>query len=301
MLLSFQTFRVYLYAWCFARDRHPEEWAEDSQNPPPEPGMSEPDVIMVMELLEGDDMESETGLGMEPGDCLTEIKEAVCNCPTVLDSDSASGSQEQDSQMVDKRPAVTTNFADLIAGLVSEPIEADALEAKPAQISSSWKAEVESLLESAPPPVVMAQNDKASKDSKKQKKELVKKDIKQKPAKAKSASAESRASFKKAGSPSTKMISHEGMGIPEEMYPDVGPRGCYSYTVHSMIGGAVVEVQLRNKGYYVKKMGAGLGRPDPCFFAWSKYGGATAAWEHLRPLIFWDIADPEETELHTQL
>ena len=67
-------------------------------------------------------------------------------------------------------------------------------------------------------------------------------------------------------------MSHLGLGLPYELYPRHDRRGKFNYTRHLFDGGMVVEVQLKNRAYWLKRS-----------FAWGpEEDGPTTAWEALK-------------------
>ena len=82
------------------------------------------------------------------------------------------------------------------------------------------------------------------------------------------------------GSPVTGIVSHEGLGLPEEAFPQ-GPRyGIKSYNVKSE-SGACIDVLLVKKVFWVKATSPGV---DVCqrSVAWSSYESVAHAWEAVK-------------------
>jgi hypothetical protein len=77
--------------------------------------------------------------------------------------------------------------------------------------------------------------------------------------------------------------------VPEEAWPKA-QGGKHSYTLRS-INQAVIEVQLRNKKFYAKKVAGNIPVEDgKANYSWSKYGSAAEAWEAVKKATFWEEA-----------
>ena len=60
--------------------------------------------------------------------------------------------------------------------------------------------------------------------------------------------------------------------------------GQYSYTIRNKSKLVSIEVQLRNRVYYVKKCSIKVEKN----IAWAKHGGAEQAWQYVKTLTEWD-------------
>ena len=104
-------------------------------------------------------------------------------------------------------------------------------------------------------------------------------------AKAK-AKAKAKASFKVNTKKDVGFLSHEDFNIPSELHPsDPDRKGKFSYTVASPFGtGAAIEVQLRSRAYYVKKLGSHIGADSHVLqhWSWSKFNNCPVeCWRKL--------------------
>lgn len=82
-----------------------------------------------------------------------------------------------------------------------------------------------------------------------------------------------------------EMLSHVGLGLPEECYPMQARLGKYSYTLRSE-NGSVIEVLLKARAFWVKR--AGLEREVSArSFTWKAHGSPAAAWEAAKLAAFW--------------
>jgi hypothetical protein len=101
-----------------------------------------------------------------------------------------------------------------------------------------------------------------------------------------------KASFKrpkKKGSlQGTLKIPLHDVGLPEEAYPQRAGAGKFSYTIESA-NGARIEVQIRTKAYFLKKMAGGLAVPADCspLIAWKRHGGVIEAWAFAKERVQW--------------
>jgi hypothetical protein len=87
--------------------------------------------------------------------------------------------------------------------------------------------------------------------------------------------------------PATDMLHHEGFdGLPVEAYPQKARTGNYSYTIHGTNDAGetvVVEVQLKNKIYYVRKAASTF--TGSRTVSWGPLGGCHAAWEYVKERV----------------
>jgi hypothetical protein len=81
----------------------------------------------------------------------------------------------------------------------------------------------------------------------------------------------------------------QDLGVPLEAFPTSKPKGQHSYTVISPTGnGARVEVQLKNKCFFLKAVADGQERPNASpVFGWAKYKSAALAWESVKLAVGW--------------
>jgi hypothetical protein len=104
--------------------------------------------------------------------------------------------------------------------------------------------------------------------------------------------AKKKASFKRPHKKSTptgalKIPLHD-VGLPQEAYPQRAGAGKFSYTIVS-VSGAVIEVQIRTKAYYLKKIAGGKALPEDCMplVAWKRHGGVVDAWTFAKERVQW--------------
>ena len=74
--------------------------------------------------------------------------------------------------------------------------------------------------------------------------------------------------------------------VPEEAYPAASPKGRANYTVYAP-NGAVIEVQLQSRAFYLKKAAAGVQDASRRSVAWNKHGGAWEAWTLSKRMVGW--------------
>ena len=77
------------------------------------------------------------------------------------------------------------------------------------------------------------------------------------------------------------------LGVPEEALPQGPSKGQSNYTIHCSLG-AIVEVQLTKKAFWMKKSRGGLAyNQSPKGFAWSKHGGVVECWAKVVEMVGW--------------
>ena len=87
---------------------------------------------------------------------------------------------------------------------------------------------------------------------------------------------------------SSDKLDWEDLGVPQECKPQKARTGKFNYTIKSASNGSyycVVEVQLANKQFYVKKA-----KPEfkmSATIKWNKFDSTEAAWIHVKQAIEW--------------
>ena len=76
-----------------------------------------------------------------------------------------------------------------------------------------------------------------------------------------------------------KVMSHIGIGIPEEAWPQSKKRGQFSYTIR--LGPLAVEVQVKNRAYYLKQGTADV-EVTRRTWTWSSFESPALCWEALK-------------------
>ena len=79
-------------------------------------------------------------------------------------------------------------------------------------------------------------------------------------------------------------------GLPAACAPPAvksgGRVGQFNYNLTS--NGAVLEVQLQKRNFYLKLSSGGEKVGGKRSFAWAKHGGPALAWEHVKSILKWD-------------
>jgi hypothetical protein len=142
-------------------------------------------------------------------------------------------------------------------------------------------------------PAKRAKKETEKKSTKKQKKKAKQADAKQKPKISASFAAPRPA--KSSAVDADGFMTHVGLGLPSELWPQEDRKGKYSYTVSDPVSGAAVEILLRARAFYVKRSEQ---MPARRHVVWGSLGPA-AVWNTLRQAIGWSEAISPESESHS--